>query len=144
MHPLDRSLAEVGRKLGVSKTYVERLSAKFQWVDRASAFDRAQDEVDQAWRARRVREMNDSHAEIAATALRKVAARLETIDASSLRAADIARLLEIASRVERMARGVLPGEAAIHETYGVFRADEIRSKLKAEGFLREDGTLAPG
>ena len=33
MHTLDRSLAELGRKLGTSTTmYVERLSAKFQWV----------------------------------------------------------------------------------------------------------------
>ena len=143
LHPLDRSLAEVGRKLGVSKTYLERLSVKFQWVERTAAFDRAQDEIDQAQRARRIREMNDSHAEIAATALRKVSERLKTIDASTLRPADLARLLEIASRVERMARGVLPDEPEVHQRRVVFRAEDIRAKLKAEGFLLEDGTLAP-
>ena len=40
LHPLGRSLAEVGRKLGISKTYLERLSVKFQWVERPAAFDR--------------------------------------------------------------------------------------------------------
>lgn len=142
LHPLDRSLAEVGRKLGVSKKYLERLSVKFQWVDRTAAFDRAQDEIDIAQRARRIREMNDSHAEIAATALRKVSERLETIDTDTLRPADLARLLEIASRVERMARGVLQDEPEVHQSRVVFRADDIRAKLKAEGLLNEDGTLA--
>ena len=32
LHPLERSLVEVGRKLGVTKTYVERLSARCDWV----------------------------------------------------------------------------------------------------------------
>src|SRR5687767_10277369 len=54
MHPLDRSLAGVGQKLGRSTSYLERLSSKFHWVQRVAAFDREQDRVGQAKRIRAI------------------------------------------------------------------------------------------
>lgn len=135
MHPLERSLAEVAKKLGKSETYVERLSAKFGWVARCAAFDREQDRIGQAQRVRRIDEMNERHAEIAATALQKITERLATIDADSLRPNDIARLLEVASRAERMARGVVIEDPVAHQRGPVFNADEIRRHLKEEGLL---------
>jgi hypothetical protein len=143
LHPLDRSLAEVGRRLGFSQTYLERLSSRFQWVERTAAFDRHQDGIQQAWRARLVDEMNARHAEIAGAALQKVAERLSTMEPSSLRPADISRLLEIASRVERMARGGLVADPSSQRAYGVFNADEIRARLTAEGLLPDFGAVAP-
>jgi hypothetical protein len=88
--------------------------------------------------------MNERHAAIAATALRKVAERLETLDPNSLRPYDIARLLEIASRAERMARGVLD-EPVIQERPSMIRAHEIRRLLKQEGLLGEtlDSSFSP-
>jgi hypothetical protein len=80
MHPLDRSLAEVGQKLGISTSYAERLSARFAWVDRVAAFDAEQDRLAQTTRVRRIQEMNDRHAEISTAALGKVAAGLQALD----------------------------------------------------------------
>ena len=134
LHPLERSLVEVGRKLGVTKTYVERLSARCDWVKRAGAFDDEQDRLTQSQRARRIEEMNVRHARIASTALRKVEERLEMLDADSMRPADVARLMEIAARQERVARGGLPHEPLSCEP-PVLRADEIRAALKAQGLL---------
>ena len=42
-----------------------------------------------------------------------------------------------------MARGVLPNEPEVHERRVAFRAEDIRAKLKAEGLLRNDGTVGP-
>ena len=134
MHPLERSLVEVGRKLGVTKTYVERLSARRDWVKRAGAFDDERDRLAHSQRARRIEEMNVRHARIASTALRKVEERLEMLDADSMRPADVARLMEIAARQERVARGGLPHES-ISSDPPVLRAEEIRAALKAEGLL---------
>lgn len=135
LHPLDRSLAVVGQKLGVSKSYLERLSAKFQWVDRAAAFDREQDRLDQARRVREVQAMNERHATIAASILQKIALYLEGMDATSLRPSEVARLLEVATRAERMGRGVPPDDPAVQQSGMAFNADEIRRQLKAEGLL---------
>lgn len=134
-HPLQRSVARVGQQLGKSVTLLERWSTRFQWVQRAAAFDREEDRLSQARRVRDIEEMNQRHAEIAATALGKVAERLGSLDANSLRPNELARLLEIASRAERMARGVLPDEAVVHQRVSTLNADQIRRHLAEEGLL---------
>jgi hypothetical protein len=95
----------VGRKYGIATSYIERLSARRDWVKRAAAFDDEQDRLAQAQLSRRIQAMNDRHAKIAATALEKVASRLESLDPDSLRPSDLARLLEVAARGERVAMG---------------------------------------
>jgi len=135
LHPLHRSLAEVGRLSGVSNAYLERLSGRNNWVPRVDAYDAEQDRQDQAQRSRRIREMNCRHAEIAGIALDKVKTRLLSIDPDTLRPTEVARLLEIAAKAERVARGVLPDEPDVHEYRPVLRADLIRQTLKAEGLI---------
>jgi hypothetical protein len=134
MHPLDRSLAGVGQKLGKSTSYLERLSSQLHWVQRVAAFDREQDRIGQAKRIRDIQEMNERHAEIATAIRVKVAQCLEAMDPTSLRPNEVARLLEVASRVERMARGVLPDEPVVRPSFR-FDAEEVRRGLKEEGFL---------
>jgi hypothetical protein len=43
--------------------------------------------------------------------------------------------LEVASRAERVARGLLPDEPVVHEPHHAFRADAIRAMLKSEGLI---------
>jgi hypothetical protein len=148
MHPLERSLAQVGQKLGMSTSYLERLSSEFRWTQRVGAYDREQDRIGQARRVRQIEEMNERHADVAASALRKVAERLKTIDAAALRPNELARLLEVASRAERVARGILPDEPVLHDRGIAFNADAIRRQLRAEGLLQdvaipEDALLPP-
>lgn len=133
LHPLERSLALVGRKLGVSTSYVERLSAERDWVERVRAFDQHQDRSAQARRARRIEEMNERHAEIAAVALTRIAERLQTLEPSLLKPNDIARLLDVASRAERLALGAFPGEDDAQPPQVGFSAATISAKLKAQG-----------
>ena len=133
MHPLERSLARVGEKLGCSTSYLERLSSQFQWVSRSTEWDREQD------RSRRTRlqgeldEMHARHAAIAETALSKLTDRLQNLDYKELKPSQLAGLLEVAVRVERLARGE-SAETGAAEPIGI-RADEIREMLRAEGLL---------
>jgi hypothetical protein len=121
--------------LGCSETYLQRLSTRHQWVARVDAFDAEQDRVEQRQRTRRIKDMNARHAELAAAALAKVRERIEGLDAQSLRPSEVARLLEVASRAERIARGLLPDEPFVHEPPHAFRADAIKAMLKAEGLI---------
>ena len=132
---LERSLAKVAERLECSAQYVQRLSSRNRWVERVDAFDLEQDRVEQSQRGRRIHEMQKRQAAISETALEKVREGLASLDPQSLRPNEIARLLEVASRAERVARGVLPDEPLAHQPGQVLRADAIRALLKAEGLL---------
>lgn len=136
LDPLHRSLAKVAQQLGYSETYVQRLSSRHQWIERTDAFDAAEDRADQMQRGRRIQEMQKRQAAVSETALEKVKEGLANLDPHSLRPNEIARLLEVASRTERVARGVLPDEPPVYEPGRVASADAIRALLKAEGLLR--------
>jgi hypothetical protein len=129
-------LAEVGRQLGVSRTYVERLSSRYGWVRRAAAFDQEEFRRRQASRARRIEEMNDRQALIAMAVLCKVAERVAGLDPDSIRVADIPRLLAIAAATERSALGVMP-DPVVCVPQPQFDAQRIRELLKADGILRD-------
>ncbi len=133
---LERSLAKVAERLGCSAQYVQRLSSRNRWIERVDAFDAEQDRLEQVQRWRRIQEMQKRQAEISETALEKVREGLANLDPHSLRPNDLARLLEVASRTERVARGVLPDDPPVVEPGRVFRADAIRALLKAEGLIR--------
>jgi len=78
-----------------------------------------------------VQAMHKRHAEIAESVLSKVRERLTGLDAHCLRPNEMARLIEVASRAERLARGVLPNDVADNAPRHLFRADHIRAALKA-------------
>jgi AraC-like DNA-binding protein len=135
--PLERSLAKVAQQLGCSPQYVQRLSSRNRWVDRVEAFDIEQDRVEQQQRGRRIQEMRQRQANLAATALEKARQGLANLDPESMKAGEIARLLEIAARLERVSRGVIADEPPEHRLGVRINAEEIRAFLKAEGLLRE-------
>jgi hypothetical protein len=82
-------------------------------VGAGRAFDAEQDQLYAERLAERRREMADRHARIAAALQGKLVARLQSLDASKLSAADVARWLEVATRVERLALG-LPESTTAH------------------------------
>jgi hypothetical protein len=137
LHPLERSLAAVGRKLGVSTAYLERLSSLFGWVKRVRAFDQEEDRRTRALRIRRVEEMNEQHAQIAALVLQKVSERLNAMDVNSLRPSDVARLLDIGSKVQRNALGLADAVAPQEQERSQLpTADELRRMFKAAGIAK--------
>lgn len=134
LHPRERSLAEVGRELGVSTTYVERLSAAFRWVQRVVAWDRAEDERNRERVLRERRHMDARHAAVAAELISKLAEATSHIDPAGLKPVEIARLLEVAVRAERLALGADDRDDDGPPT--MLRAHEIRAALRAAGALR--------
>ena len=85
--------------------------------------------------------MHERHAAVATAVLDETALRLKTLDADQLKPSEVARLMEAAARVKRIALG----EA--RETVGVVPArlaDAIRADLLAEGLLQRDAPSADG
>lgn len=104
----DRSLRSASKKYGndgEAGRYFERLSARFNWVERARLYD---DHLERERRKAMEKErldMDIRHARIGMLGLNKAVEKLREMDANSLTASDVVRLMDISARIERLARG---------------------------------------
>ena len=105
----DRSLRAVAEKLQKSETLMGRWSGKNQWVDRAAAWDDEQDrierEIAQKEQAKAIREMRKKHANLASAMLLKATKALSKIPDDEIKAGDVTRMVDVASKLERISRG---------------------------------------
>lgn len=101
-----RSLRVTSAKVGKSRRHIERVAARWQWMSRANAHDGEQARQWSADMAVRRRDMAERHARVAVAFQNKVVTRLQTLDPDRLSAADLARWVEVATRLERGALGL--------------------------------------
>ena len=105
----ERSLAKVAEKLSKSEQIMKRWSAKFSWVDRVTAWDDEQErierEIAQKEQSKAIREMRKRHADLASAMLVKAAKALKAIPDDEVKAGDISRMVDVASKLERISRG---------------------------------------
>ncbi|WDZ84048.1 hypothetical protein [Micromonospora cathayae] len=149
-----RSVAKVATEVHKSREYLHKLATKWRWVQRAQAWDREEDRLYAEGLAEQRRDMARRHARIASALQGKIVARLQSLDASKLSPGDIARWLEVATRVERLALGLPdsttahtgpdggPIRAEVEQMTEQQRADFFRA-LMAEAAARA-GQAAPG
>lgn len=102
---IQRSVRKVARELGKSETLMARWSGNYNWVERATAWDEEQDRIVRQMQLDDIKKMRKRHAEIATDMLVKAAAALEELPADEIKAADISRMVDIASKLERISRG---------------------------------------
>jgi len=102
---LTRNLKDVGEKLGKSHSLIKRWSSQHNWVERAQAFDEEMDKRAVLENAQLRKQMIKEHAEVSRELLLKVKDAVEHIKAETLSPYEIAKLLEIAVKVERLSRG---------------------------------------
>ena len=101
----DRSMAKAGEVLGKSQGLMEGWSAAYDWVKRATAWDDEQDRVARKAQMDEIKKMRVRHAKIAQKALDKVSAALDKVNPDAMTNADMARLMDVASKLERLSRG---------------------------------------
>ena len=96
---VDRSLAKVGQKLGVSRKLIERWSAQYDWVSRARDYDAHVSERRLARLAIERERLADEQVELAAATFRIVKSKMKSLRGKSLNAMGVARLFYVASQV---------------------------------------------
>ena len=105
----ERSLQKAADNLGKSRGLLEGWSSKFEWVKRVAAWDAERDrkelEAAEAQRIKDVLAMRKRHANLAVDMLEKAAAALAEIPDDEIKAADISRMVDVASKLERISRG---------------------------------------
>ena len=123
----ERSIAKTGERLGKNRVTLEEWSAKNDWIERAKAYDAGQAALEQAalakaaakrgvdW-ARRAQELRGAEGEMAKRLLeggRVLLERLLARQERKLTGSDVARLLEVASKLGRLSAGMATEQTTI-------------------------------
>jgi len=101
----NRSHSQVAEKLRKSIALISRWSGAYDWVKRATAWDAEQDRIARKAQADEIVKMRKRHAKLASDMLVKAANALEHLPAEDIKAADVSRMVDIASKLERISRG---------------------------------------
>src|SRR5205807_2464921 len=128
-----RSYTAVGRRLGKSKTLMERWGKRWRWVERVAAFDTRQDQIKreaeekvrrekaEEWERERL-EMIEQHAmmgrairQIVSHKLSKLAQKLQGGEDVVMAQRDLTYLMVEGAKLERLARGE-PTDYSVNET----------------------------
>lgn len=118
-----RSLRKVAEELQKSETLMGRWSGQWEWVKRAEAWDREQDKIAQRQQFEEIKKMRKRHADLAVQMLLKAARALQRIPEDEIKAQDISRFVETASKLERISRGDV--ETVIEERQGTDAPDPV-------------------
>ncbi len=115
-----RSLSKVAETLQKSYTLIGRWSRTYGWVERAGAWDDENDriarEIAQREQAEEIKKMRKRHADLATAMLVKSAQALRRIPEDEIKPSDVSRMVEVASKLERISRGDV--ETVIEERDG--------------------------
>lgn len=101
----NRSLAKTGQKLGKNLTTIQQWSARYRWVERATAWDQEQDRLAREAAIKARMEMAERHAKAALVLMQKALQKLAKMGPDDLEPADVARFLDLAVKIERLSRG---------------------------------------
>ena len=100
-----RSLQQVSKALSKSETLIKRWSAQNNWVERVAAWEDEQDRILRIELTRDIGAMRKRHTDLASAMLVKAALALQKIPADEIKASDISRMVETATKLERISRG---------------------------------------
>lgn len=107
----ERSVRAVARAVNKSSTQIGRWSSRHSWQKRIAAWNAEQDrrerEAAEAQRIKDVLAMRKRHANLAVDMLEKAANALAQIPEDEIKATDISRMVDVASKLERISRGVV-------------------------------------
>jgi len=143
---LTRTIAKAATKCNKNASLLGKWSRVNQWGLRASAWDR---ELDREWALEQRelrRKASQRNAKTASLAMQRVGQKLLTLTDSDLDASSLARLMDVASKLERLSLGEStenvavsgPGGGAVQVDMAVLTDEERRTRM--ETLMRELGS----
>ena len=113
-----RSCAKVAKELSKSTTMINRWSSVHGWGARINAWTNEQDRLTREELTKGVAAMRKNHADIAVHMLDKALKALQRIPTEELTMQDIARAVDVASKLERLSRGEVTERTEGRNTIG--------------------------
>lgn len=141
----ERSLEKTGRTLDKPRTkqYLGEWSVKYNWVERATAYDDYIEKKKRADREAEIQKMVKKHARIATKLQKKALERLKKLDPSKLTPSAVLNFLTEAIRIERLSLGEIEkvkleheGNINIKHDGSIRIEDEETAQLASELFRR--------
>lgn len=111
-----RSLRKTAEALGMNKRTIANQSAKWDWVRRCEAYDAHVDRMNREANEAAIRKMKQEHALLAQQMIRKATSRLLTMPDDEISAAELARIVDVGVKVERLSRGESTENQAVTHT----------------------------
>lgn len=111
-----RSTRAAARQVGKNAKLISRWCKKWRWVERVRAWDQDQDRQRRQQAVEALAEMHQRHAKLAAVMTAKIATKLNSVKAEDLTAAQVAQWLDIAVKIERVARGDVSDRAGVEHS----------------------------
>lgn len=131
----ERSLAKVSEKQQKSGSLIGRWSREHGWVDRAAQWDDEQErierEIAQKEQVKAIKDMRKRHADVAHAMILKAAKALARIPEDEIKPQDISRMVDVASKLERISRGDV-GEV-VEERHGENAAPAVTFYIPSNG-----------
>ena len=100
-----RSINKTAQKLSKNRTTIADWSTKYEWVKRVAAWDAEQDRIARQNQIDEIKKMRKRHTDLASAMLVKAARALQRIPEDEIKATDVSRMVETASKLERISRG---------------------------------------
>ena len=103
-----RTLRATAASVGKSMTLMERWSSTWHWVTRAGAWDDEKDRIARMEQTNAVKRMNETQAGLGQAFQAQLVKRLQAMspdDVMKMTVNEMAKMLEVSTRVERIARG---------------------------------------
>lgn len=101
---LDKALATADKK-PTNRRHWARWMEKYRWVERVRAYDDYLDRKKREEKEKAIIEMAERHARLAVAFQQKVVERLRELDPEQLSPGDLAKWLDVATKLERLSRG---------------------------------------
>lgn len=130
-----RSQEKTAEKLSKSRQQMCKWSMKYNWVERVSAWEEEQDRLIRVELTKDIGAMRKKHADIANALLIKAASALRKIPENEIKASDISKMIETATKLERISKGDV-GEV-IEERTGGEAQDPVQFYIPDNG--RDNG-----
>ena len=101
---LDKALAAANKK-PTNRRHWARWMGKYNWLERARAYDDYLERKKREEKEKAILEMAERHARLAMAFQQRVAERLREINPSELSPSDMAKWLDVSTKLERLSRG---------------------------------------
>lgn len=132
----ERSLRKVVQELHKNLTTIAEWSSKYDWVERCRAWDAEQDRIARMEQVKAIKAMRNRHAGMAKAMIVKAGQALNRIPLDEIKPSDISRMIEVASKLERISRGDV-GEV-IEERSGGDAIPAVQIYIPDNGRSNED------
>ncbi len=132
-----RNLAELAKQLNLSVGYFQNLSKKHKWTNRASAYDVYLDKQFMVQHELNAIKMRKEHAWLASAVIKRMVDRVSNLLDEEISASDIARLMDVGVKVERLSRGEFTENRQIHGKMEITHQEKINFSKLSDGELVE-------